>query len=234
MPIQPIERQNISDIVFEQMKALIESGEWKPGDKIPSEPELTQKFGVSRVSVRAALQKLESLGVLQRYPGRGTIINEYASGQAMSQLMPQLIFNTPDLISLNDFREIVECGAVKLAAKNRTQDHLDQLELNFARMRQTIDHGEDSSALDVEFHYLIAKASGNPLLAQTYDILYQSFLKNMFKVKSIAKEDFCITYHRRLIDAVRAQDERLAETLMREHLKENTRIILDAEQAESR
>ena len=233
MPIRPIERQNISDIVYDQIRDLIVSGEWKAGEKIPSELELTKMFGVSRVSVRAALQKLEGQGILERHPGRGTIIHVQSTAQVMQQMVPRLLCDAPSLISLNQFREIIECGAVKLAAQNCTPELLEAMEENYAALCSKAAAGEDTSVQDVAFHCLIAKASMNPLVIQTFDIVYDVFLKNMHQIKAITGDALSIAYHRQLIDAIRMRDDARAEQVMRSHLSENAKSILDAQHTQT-
>ena len=77
MAIQAIERKKVSDEVFEQIKGMIVSGNWKPGDKLPSEKELTELFGVSRVTIREALKKLASYNIIETSQGRGELYPEY-------------------------------------------------------------------------------------------------------------------------------------------------------------
>ena len=231
MPIKPIQRRNVADVVYDQMQQLIASGEWKPGDRIPSELELTELFGVSRVSIRAALQRLEGQGVLQRRPGRGTVINALSTSQVMNQLAPHLLSNAPDLISLNEFREILECGAVRLAARRRTPEQLDAMEQNYSELCIRAAAGEDTSVLDVALHCLLAEASGNALMVQTFDIVYDCFLKNMYTIKAITGDALSIAYHRQLIDAVRAGDGAQAKRVMHSHLEENAKCFLAAQAA---
>ena len=76
----------VSDIVFDQLKEMIVTQEWAPGDKIPSENEIAQMMSVSRVSVRSALQRLASIGIIESRQGEGTFVREYSTSRQLEHL----------------------------------------------------------------------------------------------------------------------------------------------------
>jgi GntR family transcriptional repressor for pyruvate dehydrogenase complex len=226
MPVQSIDRQNISEMVFEQLMALISSGEWKQGEKIPAETELAENMGVSRVSIRAALQKLSSLGLIERRQGRGTIVCDLASGQQINGLVPILVLMPPNIQSMNEYRLILECGAAELAALRCDDKIIKRLEDNLAEMERLNADNMDSASVDVDFHIIIAEATKNPLIIKTQQIMRDSFLECMRTYKRLTDVRAGFYYHRNLIEALRNRDAFGARKIMEEHLKKN-QIDLD-------
>lgn len=221
MPVQSIDRQNISEMVFKQLMDLISSGEWKQGEKIPAETELAQTMGVSRVSIRAALQKLSSLGLIERKQGHGTIVCDLSSGQQINGLVPMLVLMPKSLQSMNEYRLILECGAAELAALRCDDQIIKRLEDNLAEMERLSAENKDSASVDVDFHFIIAEATQNPLIIKTHQIMRDSFLECMRAYKRLTDVSAGFYYHRNLIEALRNRDSFGARRIMEEHLKKN-------------
>lgn len=230
MPINRIGHQNMTDAVFDQLTSMITSGEWKAGDKIPSETELAESMGVSRITTRAAIQRLVSLGILNRQQGRGTVIREYTGTEQISSLMPMLVLTMPDLKIMTEYRIILECGTVQLAAKRCTEEDILMLRENFATQERLTKAKEDTSHIDLEFHFLIAQISRNPLLIQSEQIMRASFLSAMQSLKKFTDDELCLSYHSSIIDALAASDPVQAQKLMRDHLENNIKMIQDEEE----
>lgn len=226
MPVQSIERHNVSEMAFEQIKDMISSGEWKPGDKIPAETELAETMGVSRVSIRAALQKLSSLGLIERKQGRGTIVCDLSNGQQINGLVPMLVLMPPTIQAMHEYRMILECGAVELAAVRCDDDIIRRLEENLAEMERLNAADEDCASVDVDFHNIIAEATQNPLIVKTQQVMRDSFLECMRTYKRLTDVRAGFYYHRNLIEALRNRDAFGARKIMEEHLRKN-QIDLD-------
>jgi len=221
MPIQSIGKQNISEKVFEQIKGLIISGEWKPGEKIPSEIQLAEIMNVSRVSIRSALQKFGSLGIITRQQGKGTIICDFSGQQQLNGLVPVLILNAPDLNSMSEYRIVFECGAVELAATRCKEHFLTKLSENLDQMTTLINEGQDSAEVDVGFHCLIGDATENPLIVRTFQIMKSAFLDSMREYKKLTEIHTGLYYHKKLLEALAHHDSYSARRIMEEHLESN-------------
>ncbi|MBO7709408.1 MAG: FadR family transcriptional regulator [Lachnospiraceae bacterium] len=230
MPIRSIGHQNMTDAVFDQLTSMITNGEWKPGDKIPSEMDLAQLMGVSRITIRAAIQRLVSLGILSRQQGSGTVIREYAGADHISNLMPMLVLTMPDLKVMTEYRIILECGAAELAASRCTPDDLLKLKANYAKQEHLTKAREDTSQIDLQFHFLIAETSRNPLVIQTEQIMRASFLTAMQSLKKFTDDELCLYYHSSIINALEANDPVQAQKLMRDHLDNNLKMIREEEE----
>ena len=159
MAIQAIERKKVSDEVFEQIKGMIVSGNWKPGDKLPSEKELTELFGVSRVTIREALKKLASYNIIETSQGRGSFIRNMEGVSLFDNVMLSVYVNSAEESTIRDmmeFRGIVEIESVYLATQRATEEDFQKLRENYLKMtqRSTV---HLFSKYDLEFHKYIAK-----------------------------------------------------------------------------
>ncbi|HVI42056.1 MAG TPA: FadR/GntR family transcriptional regulator [Anaerovoracaceae bacterium] len=221
MTLQSIDRQNISEMAFEQIKGMIWSGEWKPGDKLPAETELAKTMGISRVTIRAALQKLSSLGLIERRQGSGTVVCDPGNGRQINGLVPMLVLMPPTIRAMNEYRMIFECGTAELAASRCDDEIIRRLEENLTEMELLRDANEDTAAVDVEFHYIIAEATQNPLIIKTMEVMKDSFMECMRTYKRLTDVQAGFYYHRHLIEALKNRDAFGARKLMEESLRKN-------------
>ncbi len=122
--IEAIQVESSVDKIIKQLKQLIVSGQLKPGDRLPPERVLAEKFGVGRSFVREAILKLEFYGLLKTSPKSGTYVSGY-SLKIMDSILTDIInFNKDDFSSLIETRYIMELQAVRLAAERRTEHDL--------------------------------------------------------------------------------------------------------------
>ena len=152
MAIYKISRESISDQVFDQMKELILEGEWKPGEKIPSENELAQQFGVSRVTVRNALQKLSALELLETRFGEGSFVRSPDAAAMLSPLVSAAYINDKGLEEILQLRSMIEGPVCKEACRRADDAGKAELADIFRRMRQARDYLPEFARLDYEFH----------------------------------------------------------------------------------
>lgn len=107
MSLKQVKKANITEQVFTQLKQQIISGEWKQGDRLPSENELGEILGVSRVTVRQALQKLTVLGLVETRSGDGSYITNNL-GALMNIMVPVAYLNNNDVLQVLEFRKVIE------------------------------------------------------------------------------------------------------------------------------
>ena len=108
MAIKKVVKSSVSQQVFDQLREQILAGDWKPGDKLPSENELAAQFGVSRVTVRNALQKLSGLGLLETHFGEGSFVRGAGAEAALNQLVPLLYLGRETLRDILTFRRMLD------------------------------------------------------------------------------------------------------------------------------
>ncbi len=223
MKIKPIQRVNAVEQVFEQMRSLLIDQTWSAGDKLPSENELSETFGVSRMTIRQAMQKLKALGLIETRTGSGSYVREVSPEDALQDLIPLMYIGSPSQEHVFQFREMIDSESVRIATPLLDKKALDRLEKILAQMNRAAasDDARTFSDLDLQFHTRIVELSGNPLMVKAYDILLHILEESMHSVIEKMKYDPALDYHRRILDAMRAKDADLAESLMREHIRKN-------------
>ena len=116
MGIKPIKKVRVGEQVFRQMKGLLISGEWRPGDKLPSETELAEQFGISRITVRQALQRLSALNLIETRLGEGSFVKTVEIDQPLDNLISIAYLGTKTQSQVLEFRTILEVASAGLAA----------------------------------------------------------------------------------------------------------------------
>ncbi|HEY0263959.1 MAG TPA: FadR/GntR family transcriptional regulator [Granulicella sp.] len=219
--MQPVARVSISDVIVDQIMGLIESGDLKPGQRLPPERELCARFGTSRSSVREALRCLAIVGVLHARAGDGTSVSA-DGGKVLGRIMKwRLITEQQDVENLMEVRVALEGLAVESLAVNATEEDIHQLEEMLAKMSAAL-AAEDSKqflALDLEFHLLIAKSSGNELVFDLISMIRGQLAKGLTRVLMhpstlpVALKD-----HGRIVAKIRRRDPDGARAEMYMHL----------------
>lgn len=220
MSINIIKKNSISDQIFQQLLESIAGGQWKSGHKIMSENELSTKMGVSRNSVRTAIQKLVALGLLEARQGEGTFVTEQSStNRYMNAMVPTLIFSNKDVYEMLEFRKIVETETARLAAIRATPEDVKRLE-DLTYLLEHDPYEKDSfAAKDMEFHRLIAEIARNSVLNKVLTIIEDAFLSNQIKLQEIMGPKFAFIFHPQLVEAIRQGDGDHAARIMKAHIE---------------
>ena len=193
-------------------------GTWKAGGRIPSENELAEGMGVSRVSVREGLQMLVTLGLLETRHGEGTFVREFTGDAYMNELFPLLVLGKAGLFHVLEYRRIMEKGAAALVAERASDETIRGLEACYSTMEKCEDDVTAFAVADLDFHLFLAKATGNPLIIKVTDIIRNILQVSMENIVSALGVKDGLSYHRKIIEAVRAHDPAEAERLMEEHV----------------
>lgn len=218
MAITTIKKDSITDQVFNQIKENIISGEWAPGNKLPSENELSKSFGVSRVSIRSAIQKLSILGILTTKQGEGTHVNNLSPGMYMNALMPMLMLNESQLLEVLEFRRIIEIESAKLAAQRADPKDIADLETIMKKMEKDSSDRKQFALEDSNFHTALAKAGKNSIIIKVNMIIKDLLISHQIKIQEMLGPSGALKYHPMIIDAIKSKDAESAEKLMREHI----------------
>ena len=149
------------DKIIKQIKALITSGQLKPGDKLPSERKLSDKLGVSRSHVREALQKLDFYGILKTLPQSGTVVAGIGITALEGLISDVLKIENNDFASLVETRVLLEIESAKLAAERRSDEDIKKIQVALNAYEQEVNDGGKAIEEDLIFHLKIAEASKN-------------------------------------------------------------------------
>lgn len=219
MPIKQITKKSISSEIFDQIKNNIISGEWRTGDKIPSENELGKLFGVSRVSVRAALQKLCVLGLLTTKHGEGTFVSDLSPDMYMNSLIPVLLLDKTQLLEVLEFRKIIEVECVKLAAQRAQKEDIKELEEIVRSMKESTYDPKKFAEEDSFFHETMVRSAKNSILSKVNLIIRDILLSQQIKIQELMGPTLALKYHPAILEAVKKGDSKLASKLMEEHIR---------------
>ncbi len=224
-----VKRAKIKEQVFLQLRDQIVRGAWTPGTKIPSENVLTRKLGVSRVSLREALHMLASLGLLESRQGGGTFVKAYSGEILFNPLFPMIALDKTDILNVLEYRRIVEKGTAALVAEKAGEKEIGELEAAYRKMTLAKGKVHDFARADLDFHLALARATGNPIVSKVNDIIKSVLSASMDRIVSSLGVSDGLSYHRRILDAIKARNAGLAESLMEEHLLGTIRRLKTAE-----
>lgn len=217
----PVNVDRASQVIVDQIKVLIRAGKLQPGDRLPSERELCQRFNVSRVTVREALRVLETNGLLTiRVGSHGGAFLTSPSAERLGLGLADLISLAPVTAhNVTEARFIVELGTLPLAVERATEEDIAALFAMVEQAEQAVKAGQYNVELSAAFHTRIAQCTHNPAI----EMLMQSFhgpmrmsLEESHISAPMGKQG--VAEHRRLAEAIEARDLEAARTVMTEHL----------------
>lgn len=220
MPIST-EIQQIQKQIIAQIKALINNKNYEPGDKLPSERMLAERFEVTRSNIRDSIQTLEFYGLVKSIPQSGTFVADIGITALNGMIDDILNLPSPSFKELVEARIFLELKGVKLAALRRTEDDLIHLENALAAYSDKVIRGEDAVQEDLLFHLAIAKASGNPTL-NTFMLKITPEIITNFEKHHVCDKDTAfngIQEHKDILDAIRSMDTSEAKNAMKKHFK---------------
>jgi GntR family transcriptional regulator, transcriptional repressor for pyruvate dehydrogenase complex len=217
----PIKRVSTVEAIVEHMLERIRSGEFLPGDRLPSERDLQREIGVGRLSLREALARLNALGVIRVDHGRGSYvqgtIDSSVLGTAMVPLFPTR--NTKSLQDLVEARSLIEGELAARAAERRNDEDIKTLVSKLENPGQALSDNEALAELDFEFHREIARIADNNFLSVMLEALSEhvrAFLQDYAAAHHDRKD--AIERHRPLLDAIVEGNSDLAREVARRHI----------------
>jgi GntR family transcriptional regulator, transcriptional repressor for pyruvate dehydrogenase complex len=213
----------VADKVAEQLRGLISDGRVKVGDRLPSERELAEQMGVSRISIREALQQLEMQGMLEIIHGGGSIVRNI-TGQEIRKTLELFLERDPKrVLELAELRAFMEAWAAREAARHRTEAELGAIRGYLEEMERDFERGQIRYDVDFKYHTEIAGATHNTIYLHLIDNIYN--LIN-YSIKIHHEEVFTgrddqetiLNHHRNIFNAIRDRSPDAAEVAMKEHL----------------
>ncbi len=220
---EPIRPERVADKVASQLKKAISQGVFKVGERLPSELELADQMGVSRPSVREAIQQLALLGILETVHGGGSIVKNLTEQEIQRPI--ELIFaeDTQRVLELTEIRLFMEAWAVRKAAKNRTAADLDQMRKYLQEMEDDFEKGINRFELDLMFHNAIASATHNVIylhfINSVYGLINYSIKIHRERVLYGRQDQMRILKdHRRIFNAIKDREPDAAEAAIKDHL----------------
>jgi GntR family transcriptional repressor for pyruvate dehydrogenase complex len=220
--LTPIKPRRVVDQVFDQLRELVLRGSLKPGEQLMPERELATALGVSRPTVREAINKLVVMGLLEHKQGQGTFVRS-PNDKEKNPLVVAMEAQDARLEDLLEVRMGLECNAAVLAAQRADEKDILFLEKNIEEMKMEIASGGLGTEADVSFHMGICYASKNPIQVQImryfYDFLFYGIRKALQQLyQEPGNLDRIIDQHTQIFRAIRERDVGQAEKAMKQHI----------------
>lgn len=223
---RPVVTKRASEAIYEQVRDLINRGELKPGDRLPSERNMMEMFQRSRPTIREALRMLERTGYIRAIAGSNGAIVMEPSDENVEQIMEDAFqLGHIGLQEMSEFRSVSEVATAGWAARRRIEADLAALRSHMAEMAANLEDHEAFIGLDPQFHKLLAMAAQNQVAAiinKTFSQLNQSFMKNKMRdMPPAARKRMCkkvYNQHMAILEAVAAQNAEAAKEAMRTHM----------------
>lgn len=227
----PVRKENVTDLIYNQMLDMIFSGEWMDGYHIPSEAALAKQFGVSRAPIREAIQRLNAMGVLVSQQGKGSFVSGSPSNDVFSIFLSILGSRDEKLRDLLEYRMLVEPYCAKVMAKNPSPAFLEEL-LTYAP-------DPDSEAFridqvfekDILFHNAIIMNGSNSIFKFMQQYSRETMSKHVAFFSDLHKDPLRIgREHFRIYQAIAERDGEKAYDRMYKHLVYVLKIMLKEEE----
>ncbi len=225
MPLNKVQVPRISDAVASSLERRILEGSLKPGDRLPPERELATEFGVSRPSLREAIQKLASKGMVQSRQGGGTYITN-ALESTFFDPWQDMMGSHPNLREdMLEFRRMIEGQAAEWAAERATEADLTRLDQCFSTLTATYAHEnmDQRSDADIAFHQAVGEASHNALLGHLSSallrLMHDNIRLNLGELKTLPAADVLLkNQHAAIFDAIIARKPQAARAAAETHI----------------
>ncbi|MFI1743570.1 FadR/GntR family transcriptional regulator [Thalassobellus sediminis] len=215
------DNQEVQNNIISKIRDLINFKNLEPGDKLPSERMLSEKFEVSRSNVRDAIQRLEFYGLLKSIPQSGTFVANIGVIAMNGMIEDILRLKKPDFKSLVETRILLELKTVKLAALRRTDEDLKHMEQTLNAYSKKVINNENAVQEDLLFHLAIAKASGNSTMNTFMLTITPEIITNFAKyhVCDDNQAYIGIKEHEDIYEAIKLKNPKLAKEKMKVHFK---------------
>jgi len=218
--LRPILRQSLTDDLAQRVKQLIQAEGRQPGDRLPAISELARRFGVGHPTLREALKKLETLGVVDIRHGSGMYVGKNHNMLLLSNPVFDAAVTRKLLVDLIEARMAIELRSVGLAATNATDEQLDAMTQSLASAEQNFGNDNALNVANMSFHRQIALGSGNTVLCQILEVLSNLFQQEQRLILDIhGSREKDHAEHLAILEALRQKNETLAVERMRAHLE---------------
>ncbi len=204
--------------LLQRFRELLSDGSLKPGSRLPPERDLARQFGVSRNSLRQALQVLGAMGVLTQRTGSGTFLRTDASGVFEEPFRFMMLLDSVSHEELFEARLIVEPELAYHAAQRATLEHIQILRQALENLRAAAGDRLRVAEADLMFHRGILRAAGNRVCETMFSVIYRSLLSSIMETSRLVDLEHTMRFHSRILRAIDARQPDAARKAMREHI----------------
>lgn len=203
--------------VQEAIKSYIVEKKLRPGDRLPTEQELTKQLGVSRTSLREALKALQALGIVDMKPGEGTVVRAFNFDAIFKSLLYSLLFESTELLEILRVREALEFYFLEEVVRKIDAEGVKAIEEILGRMESKAEQGELFEEEDAAFHRALFTPVGNGLLLRLLDIFWEVLHRLREPIEMERDPMGSSKRHRKVFEAVVKRDVAEARRALEEH-----------------
>jgi GntR family transcriptional repressor for pyruvate dehydrogenase complex len=228
MEVKPIKKMSTAAKVFDTLYEMIVNGQIQRGQKLPSQEVLAKQFGVSRNTLREAMNKLYAMGLLSSRQGIGTVVEAPDPEGYLNTLRGQFLLDTLSVREFIEARICIERTAVRLAVARTGKREIEHLQSILADQKLAFEKNdaEEFTRQDAAFHMELTRLSGNRVLMkflQTIQDMLHRFIGEVVQLPGAISD--AMHFHKQVTEAIAAKDAELAEREMVTHLFDVVRRI---------
>jgi len=232
MALRAVKKKRIHEEIIAQIREELADGRLKSDDRLPSERDLSERFQVSRASVREAIRALESMGLVTSKTGDGTYVST-GSEVLLSPLVSIILQQKDVLLDIFEARKVIEPEIAALAAKRASPEEIQQMEEVLEVQAQQIAAGDSGVEADTTFHSLLTQSTKNKVFLRLNDAVVDSLRETRERSLQIhGRPARSLAGHREILDAIRAKNPAEARKAMLYHLTAIEQNVLRPGRAE--
>lgn len=232
--LEPIKKKRVAEEIASQIQALIVNSTFPPGQPLPSERVLGQRFGVSRGSVRDAFRMLEMIGLLTTRHGQGTFPQELSVANLVTPLASVLTYSRDLHKELVDVRRMFEPAVARVAATRITDEEIAELERIVRAQQRKVRAGHSAIAEDTAFHSTLARATHNRVVVRIMDTLNDLLIESRkVTLRRNGRPLHSLQGHEAIVAALRDRKPEIAARAMHDHIDQIAELLLHARQTSS-
>lgn len=220
-----LHKDSVVNQVVKQITDSIIAGDLKPGDKLPTEPELCENFGIGRNSVREAIKILEAYGVVYIKRAEGTFVNDSYNHKMIDPMLYGILLDKNLRINIIQVRKVLDTGMLYQIISMITDEKMDKIQQEFESLK-TVVLGEGVAAkqvlqADVDFHRALVESTGNPILCNMHEYVDRITTPSREKTVELVLEknqaEKFILLHQKIINLLLEKNYQNIESVLAEH-----------------
>lgn len=220
-----LHKDSVVNQVVKQITDSIIAGDLKPGDKLPTEPELCENFGIGRNSVREAIKILEAYGVVYIKRAEGTFVNDSYNHKMLDPMLYGILLDKNLRINIIQVRKVLDTGMLYQIISMITDEKMDKIQQEFESLK-TVVLGEGVAAkqvlqADVDFHRALVESTGNPILCNMHEYVDRITTPSREKTVELVLEknqaEKFILLHQKIINLLLEKNYQNIESVLAEH-----------------
>jgi GntR family transcriptional repressor for pyruvate dehydrogenase complex len=213
---QPIHSPRLYEQIVQQIEERILKGDLQPGEKLPSEHELAEQFGVSRTAIREATKTLRTKGLVQVELGRGTFVSHDPTQHLRTPLNQVFKMEQEGRVkNLVEIREIIETRIAALAAERADQNDIDAMQSAIEAMEQAMDDLDTFVEADLSFHLALASSTKNPLVTLIFSAVVDMLSEQITHTFQTCNDiEHKLMLHKQILKSIANRDPQAASEAM--------------------